>query len=80
MEGAGLSFSRRGIAPWDDIWLRSAGSEYDIVGGGITILDSRTRNTVGEEVVAFTSGHVEFRQSLLVRAEDAGQISLLCAI
>ena len=75
MEGAGLSFSRRGIAPWDDIWLRSAGSEYDIVGGGITILDSRTRNTVGEEVVAFTSGHVRFRQSLLVRAEDAGQIT-----
>ena len=75
MEGAGLSFSRRGIAPWDDIWLRSAGPEYDIVGGGITILDSRTRNAAGEEVVAFTSGHVEFRQSLLVRVEDAGQIA-----
>ena len=75
MEGTGLSFSRRGIAPWDDIWLRSAGSEYDIVGGGITILDSRTRNAAGEDVVAFTSGHVEFRQSLLVRAEDAGQIT-----
>ena len=75
MEGAGLSFSRRGIAPWDDIWLQSAGLEYDIVGGGITILDSRTRNAAGEEVVSFTSGHVEFRQSLLVRAEDAGRIS-----
>ncbi|MCY4447842.1 MAG: hypothetical protein OXE02_03215, partial [Chloroflexi bacterium] len=33
MEGAGLTFSRRGIAHWDDIWLRSAGTEYDIVGG-----------------------------------------------
>ena len=75
MEGAGLSFSRRGIAPWDDIWLRSADPEYDIVGGGITILDSRTRNASGEEVVSFTSGHVTFRQSLLVRAEDAGRIA-----
>ena len=75
MEGAGLSFSRRGIAPWDDIWLQPAGPEFDIVGGGITILDARTRNAAGEEVVAFTSGHVEFRQSLLVRAEDAERIA-----
>ena len=75
LEGAGLSFSRRGIAPWDDIWLQSAGPEYDIVGGGITFLDSRTRNAAGEEVVSFTSGHVRFRQSLLVRTEDAGRIA-----
>ncbi|MDE2780158.1 MAG: transporter substrate-binding domain-containing protein [Chloroflexota bacterium] len=74
MEGAGLSFARRGIASWDDIWLESAGPDFDIVGGGITILDSRTRNAAGEEVVSFTSGHVQFRQSLLVRAEDAGRI------
>lgn len=71
MEGAGLSFTRHGIGPWDDIWLRSGGPEYDIVGGGITILDSRTRNAEGKQVVSFTSGHVHFRQSLLVRAEDA---------
>ena len=75
IEGAGLSFSRRGIAPWDDIWLLSAGPEYDIVGGGITILDSRTINSAGEEVVSFTSGHIEFRQSLLVRAEDEERIA-----
>ena len=75
MEGAGLSFARRGIALWDDIWLQSAGPEFDIVGGGITILDSRTRNATGEEVVSFTSGHVTFRQSLLVRTEDAGRIA-----
>ena len=75
MEGAGLAFSRSGIAPWDDIWLRSAGPEYDIVGGGITILDSRTQNAAGERVVSFTSGHVQFRQSLLVRAEDAGRFA-----
>ena len=75
IEGAGLSFSRRGIAAWDGIWLQSAGHEYDLVGGGITILDSRARNAAGEEVVSFTSGHVRFRQSLLVRAEDAARIA-----
>ena len=70
MDGAGLSFSRRGIAVWPNIWLLSAGAEYDVVGGGITILDSRTRDEMGNEVVSFTSGHIAFRQSLLVRAED----------
>ena len=75
MEDAGLTFSRRGIAHWDDIWLRSAGTEYDIVGGGITILDSRTRDAADKQVVSFTSGHVRFRQSLLVRAEDAGRFA-----
>jgi ABC-type amino acid transport substrate-binding protein len=71
MDGAGLSFARRGIAAWDDIWLQAAGPDYDLVGGGITILDSRTRNAAGERVVTFTSGHIAFRQSLLVRAADA---------
>ena len=71
MDGAGLSFVRRGIADWSDIWLQAAGPDYDLVGGGITILDSRTRNADGEHVVTFTSGHIVFRQSLLVRAEDA---------
>ena len=70
MDGAGLSFSRRGISVWPNIWLLSAGVEYDVVGGGITILDSRTRDEMGNQVVTFTSGHIAFRQSLLVRAED----------
>ena len=71
MDGAGLSFARRGIAEWPDIWLQAAGPDYDLVGGGITILDSRTRNADGDQVVTFTSGHIAFRQSLLVRAADA---------
>ena len=75
MAGAGLSFERRAIAEWPDIWLQSAGPEYDLVGGGITILDSRTRNAAGERVVNFTSGHIAFRQSLLVRAEDAERLA-----
>ena len=75
MKGTGLSFSRRGIALWDDIWLQSAGPEYDIVGGGITILDSRRHDDAGKQVVQFTSGHIAFRQSLLVRAEDSGRLA-----
>ncbi len=71
MEGAGLSFIRRAIPLWDDIWLQSATAEYDIIGGGISILDSRRRNAMDEEAVTFTSGHIGFRQSLLARAEDA---------
>lgn len=75
MESAGLTFSRRGIAHWDSIWLQSAGSEYDIVGGGITILESRTRDAAGKQVVVFTGGHITFRQSLLVRAADAERLA-----
>ncbi|MCY3822288.1 MAG: transporter substrate-binding domain-containing protein [Nitrospinae bacterium] len=74
MKGAGLAFSRRGIGTWKNIWLRAAGPQYDMVGGGITILASRTLDAAGGKAVVFTSGHVAFRQSLLVRAGDAGRI------
>ena len=70
MDGAGLAFERAGIGLWDDIWLRAATPDYDIVAGGITILESRTRDAAGEERIVFTAGHVTFRQSLLVRAAD----------
>ena len=75
MEGAGLTLSRRGIVHWDGIWLRPADPEFDIIGGGITILESRTRNAAGKQVVVFTSGHITFRQSLLVRAADATRLA-----
>ena len=75
MDRTGLSFNRHGIAEWPGIRLRSAGDEFDIAGGGITILDSRTRNDAGDTAVAFTGGHNAFRQSLLVRADDASRIS-----
>ncbi len=75
MEGAGLSFVRHPIPVWDEIWLSPASDQYDIVGGGITILDSRRRDAAGEERVTFTSGHIIFRQSLLARAEDAERLS-----
>ena len=72
LSDAGLSFTRRGIAPWPGIWLRSV-AQFDVVGGGITILESRTRDDAGQTVVRFTNGHVAFRQSLLVRAQDAAR-------
>ncbi|MCY4466862.1 MAG: transporter substrate-binding domain-containing protein [Chloroflexi bacterium] len=75
LDEAGLSFTRQGIALWDEIWLRSASPDYDIVGGGITILDSRRYDADGEEQIAFTDGHVTFRQSLLARAEDAERLN-----
>ena len=76
IDGAKLSFSRRGIAAWDGIWLLPAGPRYDIVGGGITILDSRSRDASGETAIVFTTGHIAFRQSLLVRAEDVERLGL----
>ena len=75
MQGAGLSFSRTPIGAWDGIWLKSAGPEFDVVGGGITVLESRTLDAAGEKAVAFTSGHIAFRQSLLVRAEDEQRLA-----
>ena len=75
MEGTGLVFSRRAIAAWDGIWLKSALPDYDIVGGGITILESRTRDAADKTAVVFTQGHIGFRQSLLVRAEEVGAVA-----
>ncbi|MXY76511.1 MAG: amino acid ABC transporter substrate-binding protein [Acidimicrobiia bacterium] len=74
MEGYGLRFNRTAVPQWTDIWLRPAGDEFDLAGGGITILESRTRDDAGEAVVAFTDGHIDFTQSLLVRAEDGPRL------
>ena len=73
--GANLKFERTGIAAWDRIWLRAAGSRYDVVGGGITILEARTHDEAGKRAIMFTRGHIQFRQSLLVRAADAPRLS-----
>ena len=75
MEGAQLSFVRTPVGEWPGVWLLPSTPNVDIVGGGITILESRTRNDAGELAVAFTSGHIAFRQSLLVRTGDAERFS-----
>ena len=85
LEDVEISFVRRAIPPLetDDgrtfpfagIWLLAAEPEYDLIGGGITIRDDRTLDDDGRQLVAFTSGHVAFRQSLLVRREDARRLA-----
>ena len=74
IDGANLTFERSPIEVWDGIWLKSS-NEFDVVGGGITILDSRTRDDSGTERVHFTNGHVAFRQSLLTRGEEAERLT-----
>ena len=74
IEGANLSFERNPIEAWEGIWLKSSG-EFDVVGGGITILESRTMDESGTERVQFTNGHIAFRQSLLTRSEDADRLT-----
>lgn len=74
IKDVGLSFTRRAIPFWEGIWLESAGPEYDLVGGGITILNSRTLDSAGNPAIRFTNGHITFRQSLLVRTEDAERL------
>ena len=75
----GPEFSRRGLASWAEvpppIWLRSVGEQFDVIGGGITILPARTHNASGRVAVAFTNGHIAFRQSLLVRTADADRLA-----
>ena len=71
MEERRLTFMRQPVADWPGIWLLPATPEFDIVGGGITILESRTLDASGQRAISFTSGHIAFRQSLLVRSQDA---------
>ena len=75
MNGPRITLSRTGIDAWDGIWLKSATPDFDLISGGITILDARTRDAAGNLQIAFTDGHVHFRQSLLVRTEDADRIT-----
>ena len=77
LEATGAArFSRRAVGgAVAGIWLKAATPEYDLVGGGITIREDRTRDPRGQEVVVFTSGHIAFVQTLLVRAEDAGRFA-----
>ncbi len=70
--GGRLSFNMLGIGnPFSGIWLKAAQEAYDMVGGGITALPERTRDADGRQVIRFGAGHIDFRQSLLVRAESA---------
>lgn len=78
LQDASLKFRRRAIGYWAEqdppIWLLAANPEYDVVGGGITIRDDRTLDANGETAIRFTSGHISFRQSMLVRRADAERL------
>ena len=80
MDGAGLSFERKPVGEWPGIWLLPARPDFDVSGGGITILESRTRDDDGNDAVRFTTGHIAFRQSLLVRAADADRLATHAAL
>ena len=75
MDGAGLRFERSPVMEWTDNWLLSDSPDFDVSGGGITIVESRERDTDGNDRVRFTDGHIDFRQSLLVRESDAARIT-----
>ena len=75
MDGAGLAFRRRGIHVWPGIWLLPSTPDYDLVGGGIAIREQRTLDASGMPAISFTSGHIEFGHSLLVRAADAERLA-----
>ncbi|MCY4547227.1 MAG: transporter substrate-binding domain-containing protein [Defluviicoccus sp.] len=77
LEATGAArFSRRAVGgAFAGIWLKAATPEYDLVGGGITIREDRTRDAAGRSAVVFTSGHIAFVQTLLVRAADAGRFA-----
>ena len=70
-----IQFTPVGIGnPFSGIWLLSAtDSRVDMVGGGITALAQRRfdPNDPATALVTFGAGHVQFRQSLLVRSESA---------
>ncbi len=74
MDYTELSFERIPISEWPDIWLSPTTPEIDIAAGGITILESRTRDHDGRLAIAFTDGHIALRQTLLVRTADADRI------
>ena len=80
MPGIGVTFLRHGVDDWGGIWLLPAAEGIDMACGGITIDAGRTRGPDGEVAVRFTDGHIEFRQSLLVRAADAARLDAYDAL
>ncbi len=80
MPGIGVTFLRHGVDDWGGIWLLPAAEGIDMACGGITIDPGRTRGPDGEVAVRFTDGHIEFRQSLLVRAADASRLDAYGAL
>ncbi len=80
MAGIGVTFLHHGVDDWAGIWLLPTAEGIDMACGGITIDPGRTRGADREAAVQFTDGHIEFRQSLLVRAADADRLDTYDAL
>lgn len=75
LSGSEMTFAFHGVKEWDGIWLKPyTDSSIDIALGGITRETRRLLNDEGEQVVAATHKTVDFKQSLLMSAENAALI------
>ena len=76
MEGTGLSFVRHPIAVWPGYLAQVCRAGNMILSVAASrFLTLGPEMCPGNTVVTFTSGHIKFRQSLLVRAEDAERLA-----
>lgn len=70
-----MTFKFFGVKVWNDIWLKPyTDSNIDMAIGGITQEERRTLNAEKIPVVATTRSDLVFKQSLLMKAEDASRI------
>ncbi|MBB63748.1 MAG: hypothetical protein CMO81_01655 [Waddliaceae bacterium] len=60
-----LCFEFQGIKVWENIWMAPIQNNVDIGIGGITIEDTRTKDSSGDKKIVFTKPTVDFHQSLL---------------
>lgn len=79
-----MTFVFHPVKVWDGIWLKPyTDPQIDIAMGGITREDKRLHNEKGETVIAATHKTTQFKQSLLMKAEEAKRIKnhvdLTCA-
>lgn len=73
--GSDMTFKFYGVKVWNDIWLKPyTDPNIDIAIGGITYEERRTVNAENVPIVATTRGDVIFKQSLLMKSEDANRI------
>jgi hypothetical protein len=73
--GSTMTFKFHGIKVWNDIWLKpSTDPIIDIAIGGITFEERRTVNADNVPVVATTRSDLIFKQSLLMKEEDANRV------
>lgn len=69
--GSTLRFEFRGVKQWDQLWMKPVtDKDIDIAIGGMTIEERRTRDENGKQVITFSHPTLQFKQSLLILAEN----------